>query len=211
MRFWVYLSVALGCSITACVPEEKCGGDLYYDGVSCRKCPDDAKLKGDTCVCDESEYYEFKDNKCTLKKGAMPPEETVDAGMSDGGGSGGGDGPTCGDYCEFAKGCIGDNGIAAAALSDIVKGLKADNVSSCTNACESDLGGDGSSDPVVACIEAGRAKAACEGDSTQAGLMGAFGLLGDCCKGKTSHKLCKSICAPLLANPLTKNSVTFCN
>jgi hypothetical protein len=151
------------------------------------------------------DQYTFVHNKCMLMDGAVieVPDAgpAIEAGMST---------AKCSDYCDFAKVCIGDSALAKAALADIVSGLHADAPAACTSSCMSDLGGDGSSDPVVACVEAGRAAAACAGDSTQAGLGGAIGLLGDCCRPRMNNALCKSICKPFKANVLVSSMVDFC-
>jgi hypothetical protein len=86
-------------------------------------------------------------------------------------------GASCGDYCDFANACISANALASAALPDVVSGLHAADKSACTSSCADDLGADGSSDSVVACVQAGRADAACDHVSTQAGLAGAIGLI----------------------------------
>jgi hypothetical protein len=195
---------ALVALLCACAPEKKCGGELYFDGRSCRLCPDDAKFENHTCVCNEAEFYEFADDRCMLKDGAMPPveEPEEDSGTTPAAAG-------CSDYCDFAKVCVADNPIASAALSDVVTGLKADDSKGCQTACETDTGGPGTADPVVACFAAGRSTAGCENEPTQAGFGGAIKLMGSCCKGQSSE-LCKSICAVLTANALLKNSITFC-
>ena len=202
MRFWFCLTFTLACSAVACSPETRCGGKLYYDGTSCRPCPANAEFDDGVCVCKDSEYYEFVDNACKLIDGAMPPE---DEPARDGGAAA----ASCSDYCDFQEKCIANNGIAAAALSDVVKGLKADDPDACTSACEDDTGGSGEDNAVVACFEAGRGAAMCEGDQTATGLGGAIMLMGSCCKGK-SDALCKSICAALKANAAVGGMIDFC-
>jgi hypothetical protein len=80
----------------------------------------------------------------------------------------------------------------------------------CVSSCKTDTGDDGSKDVVVACIDSGRDKAACAGDSTQAGVMGALGLIGECCGANPANTLCKSICKVLSANALLKGQLPFC-
>jgi hypothetical protein len=222
MRVTISSILLLLCVLgSSCDPEKKCGGKLYYDPsvVACRKCPPDSTFKAGTCKCKSG--YEFVDNHCSLMDGAVI--ETADAGMSidatagDAGGDagedaamGGGTGPTCVDYCDFAKVCLGDNSLAVGVLPDVVSGLHADNKAACKTSCEKDLGGNGQSSAVVACIEAGRGKAACAGDSTQVGLLGAFTLIGDCCKPAPEDGLCKSLCKTFKANALASSQATFC-
>jgi hypothetical protein len=117
----------------------------------------------------------------------------------------------CSDYCDFAKRCIGDNAIAASLLSDVIAGLNASDSATCVSGCAVDTGGDGSENPVVSCIADGRQAAMCDGDSTQAGLAAAFGLLGECCGTRNGEPLCQSICTPLRANSLTSSMITFCD
>jgi hypothetical protein len=197
----------LGVVCTACDPQPRCGGVLYYDPVTtnCVACPKDAPFKDGSCVC--KDQYEFVNNKCVLMDGAVLP--IPDAGDEDSAASA--NAGSCNGYCEFTKQCFADNALAAAALNDLVTGLKASDTPACIAACKSDTGGDGSMDPVVACIEAGRTQAACANDDTQTGLGGAITLLGDCCRSKQSNKLCKSICAGFAASPLVKDRVDFCN
>jgi hypothetical protein len=209
VRFSMFL-VVLFAVTDGCAPKEKCGGVHYYDPdtVSCRPCPKTATFKDGTCECKDP-LYTFANNKCVLMDGAVP-EEPEDSGPPPDSGMTTGSTPNCGSYCEFAKVCIGDNTLAQAALSDIVKGLHADDPAACKSSCESDLGGDGSGDPVIACIDAGQEAAACAGNSTQAGLAGGITLLGDCCRPHMTNGLCKSICKTMKANALISSMVDFC-
>jgi hypothetical protein len=219
MRIPSSAALVLLCAMTgSCAPEEKCSGDRYFELASdlCFSCPMDAVLKNGTCKCKDSKY-EFKNRRCVLKDGetvepkdagtpmdgSMMSEEDTGTSMPAG--------PTCADYCGFAKACIGDNMLAKAALPTIITGIHADNVGACTDNCESELGNDGSSDPVVACIEAGRDAAKCAGDNTQTGLASGLMLVADCCRPRKDNALCKSICAPLKANTLTAGMVDFCD
>jgi hypothetical protein len=195
----------------ACVPDAKCGGPLYYDPSTrtCRPCPKDSTASNGTCTCQK--MYEFVSDRCVPREGAVAETtdaaaETTDATAESDASSKAG----CGDYCSFAKVCIGDNAVAAAALADVVSGLKANDPPACRMACDSDLAGDGSSDLVVQCISAGRAGAACAGDSTQTGLTGAITLVGDCCRSRSSARLCVSICKVLKANSLLTSRIDFC-
>jgi hypothetical protein len=200
-----FSAFSLLCAVVSgCAPEPKCGGALYSDPAStnCRPCPKDSTFKNGTCVCKDP--YEFVNNRCELMDGAVI--ETPDTGPASSVAA------TCGDYCDFVNVCIGTNAIAQAALKDIVTGLHADDTdtAACESSCKSDTGGDGSSDPVVACIEAGRMAAACAGDSTQTGLGGAIKLLGDCCRPNKIDMLCMSICKVLTSNALVKDQIDFC-
>lgn len=201
MRVRLSGSLLVLCAVAGgCEPEPRCSGALYYDPVliSCWPCPMDATFKNGTCQCKDS--YEFVNHRCVLMDGAVieMPDTGTPAASS------------CMDYCDFAKVCIGDNALAKSALSDIVSGLHADDTAACTSSCESDLGGDGSSDPVVACIEAGREAAACTTADSQMGLGNTFGLLGDCCRSRQDNALCKAICKPLKANALVSGMIDFC-
>lgn len=186
----------------SCQPEEKCSGELYWDPVeyACRTCPKNATFKDGSCDC--AEPYEFTKGVCVLRDGAVIEEP--DAGMMAGGDA------SCATYCDFANVCIGENGLAMSALSDIVTGLHADNKAACTNACMSDLGGDGASDPVVACVEAGRDAAMCADMDSQEALGGAMMLVGDCCRTRPNNALCKSICKTLKANALVASMLDYC-
>jgi hypothetical protein len=202
--------IVLFAFASGCTPEERCSGKQYFDSAAyiCRLCPMGTTFKNGTCKC--KDQYEFVDNRCVLMDGAVI--ETPDAGTED---SGAADTAapaalSCMDYCDFAKSCIGDNGLAKAALSDVVSGLHADDAAACTSNCKSELGDGEASDPVVACIEAGREAAACAGDSSQTAIAAAFTLLADCCRPRQENALCKSICVPLKANPLTSGMVDFC-
>jgi hypothetical protein len=192
----------------SCAPKQKCSGTQYYDPevLTCRPCPKTATFKDGTCECKDP-LFTFVNNKCMLMDGAVI-EEPADAGGDTEGGMM--STATCADYCDFAKVCVGDNALAKAALSDIVKGLHADDPAACTMSCEADLGGDGSGDPVIACIEAGRAAAMCAGNSTQAGLAGGISLIGDCCRPHMTNGLCKSICKTMKANTIIASMVDFC-
>jgi hypothetical protein len=199
-----------------CAPEQKCSGKQYYDPVivGCRLCPMDATFKNGTCECKGGS--EFVKNRCVLLDGAVletPDTGTADTGTADTGAAdtGAADTATCETYCDFAKVCLGENTLAAAALPDVITGLHADDTAACTSSCKSDLGREGAGDPVVACVEAGRDEAACAGDSSQAGLSGAFMLLADCCRPRRDNALCKSICKPLKANALVAGMVDFCD
>jgi hypothetical protein len=171
--------------------------------MSCRPCPKTSVFANGTCVC--KDQYEFVNDACVLMDGAVLP--TPDAGED----SGTPTAASCNDYCQFTKVCIADNALAAAALNQVVSGLKADDMPACVMACKADTGGDGSGDPVVACVQAGREQAACADDDTQAGLGGAIKLMGDCCRSRQSAAMCKSICAGLGASPLVKPQLDFCN
>jgi hypothetical protein len=216
----------------ACVPDAKCGGPLYYDPSTrtCRPCPKDSTASNGTCTCQK--MYEFVSDRCVPREGAVAETtdaaaettdaaaettdaaaETTDAAAETTDATAESDASSkagCGDYCSFAKVCIGDNAVAAAALADVVSGLKANDPPACRMACDSDLAGDGSSDLVVQCISAGRAGAACAGDSTQTGLTGAITLVGDCCRSRSSARLCVSICKVLKANSLLTSRIDFC-
>jgi hypothetical protein len=220
MRIPPSAALVMLCAIAgSCAPEEKCSGERYFEVASglCFSCPMDATLKNGTCKCKDK--YEFKNRRCVLKDGET--DEPMDAGKpneKDAGMMSEEDtgmsmpaGPTCADYCGFAKACIGDNMLAKAALPTIITGLHADDVDACTDNCQSELGNDGSSDPAVACIEAGREAAMCAGVSTQDGLASGLMLVADCCRPRKSNALCKSICVPLKANPLTSSMVDFCD
>lgn len=201
------------CGIAgSCAPEDKCSGDRYFDEPSglCFSCPMDATLKNGTCKCKDK--YEFKNRRCVLKAGET--EDPKDAGMMQEEDDAGMPPPaatSCSDYCSFANSCIGKSTLATAALPDIVTGLHADDAAQCTDSCQSELGNDGSSDPVVACIEAGREAADCEGKSTQQSLTSALMLVADCCRPHRDNALCMSICVPLKANPLTATTIDFCD
>jgi hypothetical protein len=218
MRILSSAALVMLCAIAgSCAPEDKCAGDRYYEKATalCFACPMDATFKNDTCKCKDSKY-EFKNRRCVLKDGETV--EPKDAGMKDAEMMSEDDtgvsmpaGPTCADYCGFVKACIGENMLAMAALPAIITGIHADDVAECTESCQDDLGNDGSSDPVVACIASGQEAAMCAGDDTEGGLTAGLMLVGDCCKPHKSNALCKSICAPLKANPLTASRVDFCD
>jgi hypothetical protein len=218
MRIPSSAALLMLCAVAgSCAPENECGGDRYYDKASalCFSCPMDATFKSGTCKCKDSKY-EFKNRRCVPKAGEM--EEPMDAGLLDAGKPSDEDtgmsmpaGASCADYCSFAKACIGDNAVAKAALATIITGIHADDVAACTANCQSELETDGSGDPAIACIEAGREAAMCAGDNTQAGLASGMMLVADCCRPHKSNALCKSICAPLKANPLTATMVDFCD
>jgi hypothetical protein len=217
MRVRLSASIVLLCSLAAsCAPKEKCSGTLYYDPVneSCRECPKTATFKGGTCRCKSG--YAFKNDRCELKdsSGLETPDSSTSS-MDDSGGPNLPDssmpsGPSCAEYCDFAKLCIGDNTLAAGALPDIVAGLHAKDTSACASACQSDLGGSGANNPVVTCIDSGRDAAMCAGDSSQTALAGAIGLVADCCRTNQADALCKSICKTLKANALIAGMVDFC-
>jgi hypothetical protein len=202
--------VLLCLASSACVPETKCVGQRYYDpdNRSCRPCPKDAAFKDGTCAC--KSQYEFAHNKCVLRESATldgavldaSDDSTTDAslGMAD-----------CSDYCDFAKVCIGDNPLAQAAISDVIASLHADDAVACVSNCSAKTTAIGNTDPVVACIQNRRESAACAGGSTQASLLSAITLLGDCCKPHSGNALCASICDALTANPLVKNQIDFCD
>ena len=184
------LLVLLAALSAACAPEDKCSGELYYDAetTNCLRCPMDAKFKGGTCECKEN--FEFKNKRCVLKEGAEAPKG-------------------CENYCDFAKVCVGDNGLVASALETVILALHATEPAMCVDACKTDLGNDGSNDPVVKCIEDGRAAAMCA-ESTVAGITGAFTLIGQCCGANMGNELCKSICVALKSNPMTAMNASYC-
>lgn len=197
---------------SGCAPKDKCGSEQrFYEPVSelCFDCPKNSTLQNGTCVCNDDKY-EFKNRNCVLKDG-----ETVDAGTKpeddSGTGSTSGSGASCSDYCDFAKSCIGNNTLAQSALPTIISGLHADDAAACTASCQSDLGNEGSGDPVIACIKAGSDGVMCEGGGSQQTLTDGLSLVGDCCTPNKSNALCKAICATLKANPLTANAVMFCD
>jgi hypothetical protein len=169
-----------------------------------------ATFKDGTCECNDDKY-EFKNRSCVLKDGetAEPADsgtmQDEDAGATMAGGAG------CDNYCDFASSCIGANMLAQSALPTIITGLHADDVAACTSNCQSALGDDGSNDAVIACIEAGRDLVMCSGSGSQQSLTDAMGLISDCCTPRQSNALCKAICVPLKANPLTASSVQFCD
>jgi hypothetical protein len=197
------------CAIAgSCAPEDKCSGELYFEEATglCRTCPMDSTFRNGTCKC--KAQYAFVKNRCVLKDGEViePPDAGMlqqDTGMPSGVG--------CTDYCGFAKSCIGGNSLAQAALPTIITGLHADDEQACAESCQTDLGSSGAGDPVVACIEAGREAAACAGQSSQQALAAALMLVADCCGPRKDNALCRSICVPLKANPLTAGMVTFCD
>lgn len=208
MRVRLSASLIVLCAVAGgCAPETKCSGEQIYDSVAelCRVCPMTATFKNGTCKCKDS--YEFVNMRCVLMDGAMI--ETPDSG-SDDSGTGSSASVACTEYCDFAKSCLGDNTLAQSALPDIVMGLHADSVAACTSNCKKVLGGEGSGDPTIACIEAGREAAACDGDTSQVGLAGAMMLVGDCCRPRQDNALCKSICEPLKANSITASMNDFC-
>jgi hypothetical protein len=188
---------AVTLALTACAPDEKCSGELYYDGRNCRPCPDDATFEDGRCVCDDSERYRFVSGSCQLRPGAEPAPEP-DAGMS-----------SCASYCEFVTGCVGGNPVATGALPSVVAGLHAGDAGECESACEADLAADGGEE-VLACFHAGRSEADCEVDDTPAGIQRAFELVSECCAGK-SEGLCASICAALTSNAIVANMIDFCD
>jgi hypothetical protein len=204
----------------ACAPEKKCGGPRYYDpsNVSCRDCPKDSTFRDGTCVCKHE--YEFANNRCVLRDASVresPDASSSEAGMSSAAspdassGEAGMSSADCGEYCNFVKVCVGDNALGQGAIPDVIAGLHADDTSACVSNCVANTAANGSTDPVVACIEAGRKAAACAGDSTQAGLFGAITLIGDCCKRQAGNALCTSICKVLTANALVKSQIDFCD
>ena len=194
---------------TGCAPEKKCSGVLYYDpaSYSCLPCPKNSTFKDGTCEC--KDQYEFVNNRCELKDGAVI--EMPDAGMSAADSSMAGASGSCADYCGFANECIGRNTIASTALKEVVSGLHADDTAACTSNCESVLGADASKDPVISCFGAGRATAMCAGNDTQDGLANAFALVGECCGTRKSNALCKSICSALKSNSIVASMVDFCD
>jgi hypothetical protein len=201
------------CAIAGgCEPKDKCGAGRYYESATalCFDCPMDATFKNDRCECNDDKY-EFKNRSCVLKDGetAEPPDSGMmqeeDAGASATAAV------RCDDYCGFAMVCIGNNTLAQSALPAIITGLHADDEAACTASCESTLGNDGSNDPVIACIEAGRDTLMCSGGGSTDSLTDAMMLVSDCCTPRRSNALCKSICVPLKANPLTASSVMFCD
>ena len=201
MRSLLILS-AVTLALTACEPDEKCSGELYYDGRNCRACPEDASFEDGRCVCDDSERYRFvarpsAPGRCELRPGAEPEPE-VDAGMS-----------SCASYCEFVTGCVGGNSLATGALPDVVAGLHASDADECESACEGDTAADGGEE-VLACFHAGRSEASCEDDDSQAGIQRAFELVDECCAGK-SEGLCASICDALTSNMLVASMIDFCD
>jgi hypothetical protein len=203
----------LFCALaSSCAPEDKCSGELVYDPIGvCRRCPMGAAFKDGTCKCKAgAEYVDFK---CVAKGGPMmePSDAGADARGEEDAGAPPAAAVSCSDYCTFATSCIGENMLATAALPDIVTGLHADDKAECRENCQSDLGNDGSSDPVVACIEAGREAADCAGKSTQQSLASGLMLVGNCCRPHKDNMLCKSICATFKANPLTASMVDFCD
>src|SRR5215510_12995404 len=108
------LAVLTAALFAACAPEEKCSGELYYDAetTNCLRCPMDAKFKDGSCECKEN--FEFKNKRCVLKEGAEAPKG-------------------CENYCDFAKVCVGDNGLVAGALASVVEGLHANDAAACVS------------------------------------------------------------------------------
>jgi hypothetical protein len=208
--------VMLFAIASSCAPEDKCGGGQFYDRTSgvCFPCPMNATFKNGTCKCKDSDY-EFKNRTCVRRPGVM--DEPVDAGASSDSSTpedssmSTPSGPVCGDYCGFANSCLGKNVLATSALPSVITGLHADDPKACKDNCERELGNDGSGDPAIACIEAGREAAMCANQSTQQGLIGALMLVGDCCRPRKGNALCKSICVPLKAEPLTSSMIDFCD
>jgi hypothetical protein len=202
-------------ALSACVPEDKCGGNLYYDSVNktCRLCPKDANLKNDTCECKDSENYEFVGYVCKLKDGATPPGTGAAGASGGGGGSSGGSAAVvgqCPDYCKLVSACVGENSLAQAVFKDVISSLHADDTSACKASCEGTLDGDGSSDPVVQCLAGATYK--CPGDAMKAQDEFASGLtaIGGCCGTNASNALCKEICKTLKANSTLSSRVEFC-
>jgi hypothetical protein len=196
---WLCWMLCTGLAL-ACEPEDKCSGELYYNGTSCQACPADAMFEDEHCVCIDSERYEFEAGACVLKADASLPSEP-DAGPS---------AAACGDYCEFMQTCIGANPLAQAGLGDVVEALHADDPVACASSCQELTDSEADENVVLACIEQGREDAACAGDETQAGLTAAFTLIGTCCTDRTDDPLCREICEALTANAFVGDSAEFC-
>lgn len=195
-------------ALASCYPDKPCSGELVFDDATalCYACPKGAKFKNQTCEC--AEGYEYIATKCVLKDGEMPPMK--DAGKDDSDAKAYA-GHTCAEYCGFQKACIGMNALAPVALSDIVAGLHADDAAACESACKADVGDKEAMDEAISCIVEAQPGAMCGAADPQAGLMGAFGAIGTCCGPRKDNALCKSICKPLKANPLTSSMVMFCD
>ena len=203
---WLALLI-LSCALAACAPGNKCSGALVFDDMNdiCLACPKDATFKDDTCVCKTG--YAYVNFKCMLMDGSVPDVE--DAGMQPDSGTSSGGGASCQDYCSFMNVCIGMNALAGA-LSDVVMALHADDPAACKSSCQSTLGSGESSNAVLSCIETSKDEAMCKDPNPQNGLKSAFATIGTCCGTRPSDPLCKSICAPLKANPLFSSQIDFC-
>jgi hypothetical protein len=148
-------------------------------------------------------------HRCVPTDSGVPDVE--DAGMTpDSGSAASGGGASCTEYCAFANECIGQNSLASSVLTDLVSGLHADDAAACKTSCQTTLGNQESGNAVLSCIAAGKDGAMCKDPNPQNGLMGAFGLIGECCGPHQSDPLCKSICTTLKANPLVASMVPFC-
>jgi hypothetical protein len=204
MRVLLMSSCVLLWLGVACNPTPRCLEGLYFDSASitCKPCPKGATVSDGTCRCGKD--YEFVNNRCSLKDGAVPLVDDAgadtDAAMS----------VSCSDYCVFVKTCFADNALAAATSQDILMSLNAADPAACTGSCMRDTGGDGSADPVVLCIAAGREAAACADDDTPVGLSSALELIRSCCASRKTAALCKSICKAFLPNPIVGPMSDFC-
>jgi hypothetical protein len=188
----------LGALSTACSPENKCGGALYFDAenVSCRPCPSDARFEAGSCVCQNDRVFE--NHRCVARDGAV---DDVDAAVD----------PAlvqpCQDYCAFINVCLAENDLAVSAVPTVIAGLHADAPVECASACAA-AGGEGA---LATCVASGREDAACEGDDTPDGLRGALQLMADCAHAHMADPLLPVICAGLTQSPLVKDQIDFCD
>jgi hypothetical protein len=197
------------CACSACAPDQKCSGGQVYDvkTETCTPCPKDAAFENDTCVCKAG--YDFVNLRCVKGDAGMVSEE--DAGPAPDAGSTmmASGGATCEDYCSFANTCIGMNALAGA-LGTLSADLHANDTAACKTSCQSDLGNKEPGNAAIACMKAAQAGAMCDDANPQNGLMGAFGVYGECCGTRGSDPLCKSICTTLTGNPIVGSMITFC-
>jgi hypothetical protein len=77
----------------------------------------------------------------------------------------------------------------------------------CLAACAAD-GGEGE---LATCVAEGREAAACEGESSQAGLRAAITLLSDCAHAHPDDPLRSVICEGLVQSELVKSQIDFCD
>jgi hypothetical protein len=199
-------------AFAACVPSNKCSGELYFyeDAYECLKCPEKSNFKDGTCVCQDG--YEFSNRQCMLKDGAVPvipdagSQPDADSASDDTGGGGAG----CEDYCSFNSECWGSNSIAMSVLPDIVMGLHADDPAACKTSCEKALGSMESTSEALGCFVEGRADSGCKNADETVGLGKTIDLTGQCCRSHTGDPLCKAICTTLKANALASQRIDYC-
>lgn len=195
--------------VAGCIPDKPCAGELVYDDPSglCYDCPKEAKYKNGTCECPEGSTY--ANQVCVKGDAGTPPDSGAASNDAGADAMTAYESMNCKGYCSFVGTCVGENAYAGA-LSDVVKGLHADDAATCESSCKGDVGSTEATEPALVCFEAGRGSAMCDDPNPQMGLKNTFTLIGTCCGPNPTSKLCQSICKTLKANPNIASMVPYC-